>query len=96
MTNLGTPSEVVHTEINIDNEGRSAYHIAAYRGSYDCLVSILNIERIYQKKTLFDQLQRLKQIYKFKNLDIKHGKLVSTVFHDESTIKRHEEFNIKV
>jgi len=29
-------------------------------------------------------------------MDIKHGKLVSTVFHDADTIKRHEEFNIRV
>lgn len=29
-------------------------------------------------------------------MDIKHGKLVSTVFHDAETIKRHEEFNIRV
>jgi hypothetical protein len=48
------------------------------------------------KKTLFDQLCKEKQYYKFKNMDIKHGHLVSTVFHDADTIKRHEEFNIKV
>lgn len=29
-------------------------------------------------------------------MDIKHGELVSTVFHDADTIKRHEEFNIRV
>jgi len=29
-------------------------------------------------------------------MDIKHGKLVSTVFHDAETVKRHEEFNIRV
>lgn len=29
-------------------------------------------------------------------MDIKHGHLVSTVFHDAETVKRHEEFNIRV
>ncbi len=54
MTNMGTPAEVVHTELNIDNLGRSLFHIALYKGNYECLISILNIERIYLKKTLFD------------------------------------------
>ncbi len=96
MTNMGTPSEVIHHEVNVNNEGRNMYHILCYRGNYECLVSILNIERVYMKKTLFDQLCREKQKYRFKNMDIKHGHLVSTVFHDADTIKRHEEFNIRV
>jgi hypothetical protein len=29
-------------------------------------------------------------------MDIKHGHLVSTVFHDADTVKRHEEFNIRI
>jgi hypothetical protein len=29
-------------------------------------------------------------------MDIKHGHLVATVFHDTDTIKRYEEFNIRV
>ena len=29
-------------------------------------------------------------------MDIKHGHLVSTVFHDADTVKRHEEFNMRV
>ena len=72
------------------------YHLMCYRGNYECLIAILNIERIYLKKTLFDQLYREKQRYRFKNMDIKNGQLVSTVFHDADTIKRHEEFNIRV
>ncbi len=96
MTNLGTPSDVVHQEVNVDNQGRNMYHMMCYKGNYECLISVLNIERVYMKKTLFDQLYREKQRYRFKNMDIKHGRLVSTVFHDADTIKRHEEFNIRV
>lgn len=51
---MGTPSEVIHHEVNVDNEGRNMYHMLCYRGNYECLVSILNIERVYMKKTLFD------------------------------------------
>jgi ankyrin repeat protein len=54
MTNMGTPSDVVHQEINVDNEGRNMYHTLCYRGNYDCVVAILNIERVFLKKTLFD------------------------------------------
>lgn len=72
------------------------YHLLCYKGNYECLISILNMERVFMKKNLFDQLYREKQRYRFKNMDIKHGKLVSTVFHDADTIKRHEEFNIRV
>jgi hypothetical protein len=72
------------------------FHLLGYKGNYECLIQILNIERVYLKKTLFDQLYREKQRYRFKNMDIKHGHLVSTVFHDAETVKRHEEFNIRV
>jgi len=72
------------------------FHGLCYKGNYECLISILNIERVYMKRTLFDQLCREKQRYRFKNMDIKQGKLVSTVFHDADTVKRHEEFNIRV
>jgi hypothetical protein len=96
MTNMGTPSDVVHQEINVDNEGRNMYHTLCYRGNYECVIAILNIERVFLKKTLFDQINREKQKYRFKNMDIKHGQLVSTVFHDADTIKRHEEFNIRI
>lgn len=72
------------------------FHLLCYRGNYESLTVVLNIERVYLKKTLFDQLYREKQRYRFKNMDIKHGKLVSTVFHDADTVKRHEEFNIRV
>ena len=58
MTNLGNPSDVVHKEINVDNEGRNMYHNLLYKGNYDSLISILNIERVYLKKNLFDQLYR--------------------------------------
>lgn len=72
------------------------YHTLCYRGNYECVIAILNIERVFLKKTLFDQINREKSKYRFKNMDIKHGKLVSTVFHDADTIKRHEEFNIRI
>jgi len=54
LTNLGTPSDVIHQEINVDNQGRNMYHFMCYKGNYDCLIALLNIERVYMKKTLFD------------------------------------------
>ena len=60
MTNVGTPPEVIHNEINVCNQARSMYHLMAYKGNYECLIQVLNIERVYLKKTLFDQLYREK------------------------------------
>jgi hypothetical protein len=57
---------------------------------------LLNIERVYLKKTLYDQLLREKNKYRFKNMDIDHGHLSTAIFHDADSIKRHEEFNIRV
>jgi hypothetical protein len=54
MTNLGTPSDVIHQELNVDNAGRNLFHLLCYRGNYESLTQILNIERVYLKKTLFD------------------------------------------
>jgi hypothetical protein len=60
LTNLGTPAEVIHHEVNVDNQGRNMYHFMCYKGNYECLISVLNIERVYLKKTLFDQLYAAK------------------------------------
>ena len=57
---------------------------------------MLNIHRAYLKKILYDQLAHEKQYYRFKSMDINHGHLVETVFHDAETVARHEEFNIRV
>lgn len=83
-------------QINIDKEGRSAYHCICYKGNYECLIVMLNIERIFQKKVLFDRLVRAKNEYQFKNMDIKQGELSSQVFHDAETVRRFDSFNIKV
>ena len=57
---------------------------------------MLNIERIFQKKTLFDRLVKAKNEYQFKNMDIKQGELSSQVFHDVETVRRFDSFNVKV
>ena len=54
MTNLGTPADVIHQEWNVDNAGRNMFHLLCYKGNYESLIQILNIERVYLKKTLFD------------------------------------------
>jgi len=93
---MGTPQDVIHQEINVDNESRNAYHSLLYKGNYECLIVLLNIERVYLKKTLYDQLLREKNKYRFKNMDIDHGHLSTQIFHDADSVKRHEEFNIRV
>lgn len=96
LTKMGTPADVINQEINIDVENRNSYHSMCYRGNYDCTIILLNIERVYLKKTLYDQLIADKNKYRFKNMDIKHGHLSSQIFHDSDSIKRHEEFNQRV
>ena len=82
--------------MNVDNEGRNCYHSLCYRGNYEVVTTLLNIERSYLKKTLMEQLIQEKHRYRLKNMDIKHGHLASSIYHDSDTIKRHEEFNIRV
>lgn len=79
----------------MDGQGRHCYHIMCYKGNYDCLITMLNFERESLKKVIFDKLYTAKQLYRLKNLDIKQGSLVSTVFHDADTIRRHLDFNSK-
>jgi ankyrin repeat protein len=96
LSKMGTPQDVIHQEINVDNEGRNLYHNLCYKGQYDCMIVLLNIERVYLKKTLFDQLLREKNKYRLKNMDIEHGHLSKAIFHDADSVQRHEEFNIRV
>lgn len=91
----GNPVEYMQQELNIDKEGRSCFHTLAYRGNYDTLMTLLNYERVCLKKVIYDELHEVKKRYQFKNLDIDHGHLVSTVYHDADTIRRHGDFNMR-
>ena len=93
---MGSPQFIVRQEVNLDRENRNAYHSMCYKGNFDCLIMFLNIERVYMKKCLFDELLSLKSRFRFKNMDIKHGKLDASVFHDEETSQRHQQFDVAV
>lgn len=93
---MGAPEQIIDMQINEDQNKRNCYHLMCYKGNYACMVAMLNIERVYRKKILFEQLLKYKNIYRFKNMDIKHGKLATSVFHDAETVKRFEDFNINV
>ena len=53
---MGTPSDMIFHELNIDNNGLNTYHILSYKGQYDCLSSMLCFERMCLKKVMYDQL----------------------------------------
>lgn len=82
MSKMGTPQDVLNQEVNIDNEGRNRYHFMCYRGNYECLSAILSLERVYLKKTLFDQLLAEKNHSRLKNMDVKHGALDQSLYKD--------------
>ena len=65
-----------------------------YKGNFDVMATLLNHERVALKKSTCDELSQIKHRFKFKNLDIKKGELVSTVYHDADTVKRHSDFNV--
>ena len=67
-----------------------------YRGNYECCLAMLNLERVYLKKTLFDQLLRMKNTLSIKSMDVKHGALASSIYLDAELIRRFEEFIIGV
>ena len=93
---MGTPSDMIFHELNLDNNSMNAYHILAYKGNYDCLVNLLCFERMCLKKVMYDQLQKEKSRFRMKTMDIKQGELVKTVQHDADTIKRHREFDLRL
>lgn len=47
---------MIFHELSIDNNGLNAYHILAYKGNYDCMISMLSFERMCLKKVMYDQL----------------------------------------
>jgi len=51
---MGTVCDMIRHEVNVDDSGNNCYHIMCYRGQYECLISLLNFERICLKKTLSD------------------------------------------
>ena len=67
-----------------------------YRGQFDCLVTLLNLERMFLKKVMYDQLSKEKSRFRMKTMEIKHGELLKTVSHDADTIKRHREFDLRL
>ena len=93
---MGTPSDVIFHDLNIDDQGLNCYHILCYRGNYECLVALLGYERMCLKKVMYDQLQKEKSRYRMKTMDIKQGELVKTVQHDADTIKRHRECDLRL
>lgn len=54
MSKLGSPQAVISQEINVDLERRTPYHSICYKGHYDTMVCLLNLERVYLKKILYD------------------------------------------
>lgn len=93
---MGTPCDMIFHELNIDNFGYNAYHVMAYRGQWECLISLLNYERICLKKVIYDQLLKEKSKYRIRTSDVKHGELIKTIQHDADTIKRHKEFDLRL
>ncbi len=91
---MGTPNDMIFHDLNFDNHSQTLYHIICYRGNYDCLVALLNYERICLKKVMYDQLGKEKSRYRMKTMDIKHGELDRTIQHDADTIRRHQEFEL--
>lgn len=45
---------------------------------------------------MYDQLSKEKVKYSMKSMDIKLGELDKTVQHDADTIRRHQEFDLRL
>ena len=87
---------MIFHDLNFDDNGQTCYHIVCYRGNFDCLVALLNYERMCLKKVMYDQLGKEKSRYRMKTMDIKQGELDRTIQHDADTIRRHQEFELRL
>lgn len=76
---MGTPNDMIFHDLNFDENGQTCYHIVCYRGNLDCLVALLNYERMCLKKVMYDQLGKEKSRYRMKTMDIKQGELDRTI-----------------
>eukprot|EP00826_Nyctotherus_ovalis_P035538 TRINITY_DN3059_c0_g3_i1.p1 TRINITY_DN3059_c0_g3~~TRINITY_DN3059_c0_g3_i1.p1 ORF type:complete len:647 (+),score=188.11 TRINITY_DN3059_c0_g3_i1:169-2109(+) len=79
-----------------DDKGRNVFHTVGYRGEYGCAVVLQNYRRYVEMRGLYESLTAKKQQYKFKNLDVDHGKLVTTILHDEDAKERFEKFHEEI
>jgi hypothetical protein len=60
-----------------------------YKGTDETLAFILNYERECLKKTISDELHNAKAVCRLKKLDVVHGQLNASTFHDADTVRRH-------
>ena len=80
-----------------DKNKLTTFHHLLNKGEHECLIIVLNYQRIIKCRDLFVNLYNLKHEYGYKNVEIVNGVLIDAVFFaNEEHTKKHAQLNEKL
>lgn len=77
---------------SVDMKQHNVFHFLCYKREYTTLMMIQNFIQNRIKEHLYQDLSSLKRTYGFKNIDVKHGKLIRSGYINQRTQNNFKDF----